>query len=266
MVPPRRRPRKPQSNRFLPCRVQPRWRGISSRASGWRRGDRQEGLHAHHRKRLGNHGPGPGDHGHCVAVRAANVDATSTIETVTVYPDGATVTRVISSDLASGDSTLVAKDFPLSLDPSSLRVEGEAGAKLTIGTIDARPPKAAPPANLSGLDKRIEALRDQRADLQVRSTRPTRGASLRSTLPKPRRPASARRARRARLPNGARPLRRLPRRSRPRTPQFAMPRENSARSIARSPNWKPSARPSRPACWRCGSTWHRPPRPRRRCA
>ncbi|MDF0522407.1 mucoidy inhibitor MuiA family protein [Bradyrhizobium yuanmingense] len=97
---------------------------------------------------------------------AANVDANSTIDTVTVYPDGATVTRIISLDLAAGDSTLVAKDFPLSLDPSSLRVEGEAGAKLTIGTIDARPPKAAPPVNLPELDKRIEALRDQRADLQ----------------------------------------------------------------------------------------------------
>ncbi|UWU70274.1 mucoidy inhibitor MuiA family protein [Bradyrhizobium sp. NC92] len=97
---------------------------------------------------------------------AANVDATSAIDTVTVYPDGATITRVISLDLASGDSTLVAKDFPLSLDPSSLRVEGEAGAKLTIGTIDARPPKAAPPVNQPELDKRLEALRDRRADLQ----------------------------------------------------------------------------------------------------
>ncbi|TYO63232.1 mucoidy inhibitor MuiA family protein [Bradyrhizobium hipponense] len=97
---------------------------------------------------------------------AADVDATSAIDAVTVYPDGATVTRVIALDLASGDSTLVAKDFPLSLDPSSLRVEGEAGTKLTIGTIDARPPRAAPPVNLSELDKRIEALRDQRADLQ----------------------------------------------------------------------------------------------------
>ncbi|KJC47679.1 mucoidy inhibitor MuiA family protein [Bradyrhizobium sp. LTSP857] len=97
---------------------------------------------------------------------AADVDATSSIDTVTVYPDGATVTRVIALDLASGDSTLVAKDFPLSLDPSSLRVEGEAGAKLTIGTIDARPPRAAPPVNLPELDQRIEALRDQRADLQ----------------------------------------------------------------------------------------------------
>lgn len=97
---------------------------------------------------------------------AADVDATSAIDTVTVYPDGATVSRVIAIDLASGDSTLVAKDFPLSLDPSSLRVEGEAGAKLTIGTIDARPPRAAPPVNLPELDKRIEALKDERADLQ----------------------------------------------------------------------------------------------------
>lgn len=97
---------------------------------------------------------------------AADVDATSAIDTVTVYPDGATVTRVIAIDLASGDSTLVAKDFPLALDPSSLRVEGEAGAKLTIGTIDARPPRAAPPVNLPELDKRIEALKDERADLQ----------------------------------------------------------------------------------------------------
>jgi uncharacterized protein (TIGR02231 family) len=97
---------------------------------------------------------------------AAELEANSAIDTVTVYPDGATVTRVIALDLAAGDSTLVAKDFPLSLDPSSLRVEGEAGTKLTIGTIDARPPRAAPPVNLPEFDKRIESLRDQRADLQ----------------------------------------------------------------------------------------------------
>ena len=96
---------------------------------------------------------------------AADVDATSAIDTVTVYPDGATVTRIISVDLPSGDSTLVAKDFPLVLDTSSIRVEGEAGTKLTIGTIDARTPRAAP-VNLPELDKRIEVLNDQRADLQ----------------------------------------------------------------------------------------------------
>ncbi len=97
--------------------------------------------------------------------QAADVDATSAVDAVTVYPDGASVTRVITADLAPGDNTLVANDFPLTLDPSSLRVEGEAGAKLTIGAIDTRPPRAAPPVNLPELDKRIEALKDERGDL-----------------------------------------------------------------------------------------------------
>jgi uncharacterized protein (TIGR02231 family) len=97
---------------------------------------------------------------------AADLDATSNIDTVTVYPDGASVTRIITLDLPSGDTTLVARDFPLTLDGSSLRVEGEAGAQLTIGAIDARPPRAASPVNLPQLDKDIETLRDDRADLQ----------------------------------------------------------------------------------------------------
>ena len=97
--------------------------------------------------------------------QAADLDANSAVDAVTVYPDGASVTRVITLDIPAGDTTLVAKDFPLTLDASSLRVEGEAGAKLTIGAIDARPPRAAPPVNLSEIDKRIEALKDQRGDL-----------------------------------------------------------------------------------------------------
>ncbi|QWG26101.1 mucoidy inhibitor MuiA family protein [Bradyrhizobium sediminis] len=97
--------------------------------------------------------------------RAADIDATSAVDAVTVYPDGASITRVMTLDMPAGDNTLVAKDFPLTLDPSSLRVEGEAGAKLTIGAIDTRPPRAAPPVNLPELDKRIEALKDERANL-----------------------------------------------------------------------------------------------------
>jgi uncharacterized protein (TIGR02231 family) len=98
--------------------------------------------------------------------RAADLDASSAVDAVTVYPDGASVTRVITLDLPAGDNSAVLKDFPLTLDPSSLRVEGEAGTKLTIGAIDARPPRAAPPVNLPELDKRIEALKDERANLQ----------------------------------------------------------------------------------------------------
>jgi uncharacterized protein (TIGR02231 family) len=98
--------------------------------------------------------------------RAANVEATSAVDAVTVYPDSASVTRTITADVPAGDNTLVIRDFPLTLDPSSLRVEGGAGTRLTIGAIDTRPPRAAPPVNLPELDKRIEALKDERANLQ----------------------------------------------------------------------------------------------------
>jgi uncharacterized protein (TIGR02231 family) len=99
------------------------------------------------------------------AVWAADVDAISAIDAVTVYPDGASVTRIMTVDVAAGDSTLVAKDFPIGLDVSSLRVEGTAAGRLVIGAIDAKPPRAAPPVNLPEIDKRIEALKDQRVNL-----------------------------------------------------------------------------------------------------
>jgi uncharacterized protein (TIGR02231 family) len=98
-------------------------------------------------------------------VWATDLDASSAIDAVTVYPDGASVTRLITVDLTAGDTTLVAKDFPLGLDASSLRVEGEAATKIVIGAIDAKPPRAAPPVNLPEIDKRIEALKDKRVNL-----------------------------------------------------------------------------------------------------
>jgi uncharacterized protein (TIGR02231 family) len=96
---------------------------------------------------------------------AANLDATSTVDAVTVYPDGASVTRLITLDLPEGESALTAKDFPLGLDVSSLRVEGDAAANVVIDAVDAKPPRAAPPLNLPEIDKQIEALKDARADL-----------------------------------------------------------------------------------------------------
>ena len=96
---------------------------------------------------------------------AAQTEVTSAIESVTVYPDGATVTRRIKVALPQGDSVLRAVDFPPTLDPASLRVEGEARAKFIIGAIDARPPRAERPPADPALDDRIEALRDERARL-----------------------------------------------------------------------------------------------------
>src|SRR5580704_14356367 len=93
--------------------------------------------------------------------RSANLEASSSVDTVTVYPDGASVTRIISVDLPAGDNTVVVSDFPLGLDRSSLRVEGEADAKLSIGAIDAKAPRQESPADLHDIDKRILALKDE---------------------------------------------------------------------------------------------------------
>lgn len=93
------------------------------------------------------------------------VTAASRIDNVTVYPDGATVTRLIRVDLQAGDSTLVVRDFPPTLDPSSIRVEGDAQARLSIGSIDVRPPRVDRPPVNPELEKRIEALKDERATL-----------------------------------------------------------------------------------------------------
>jgi uncharacterized protein (TIGR02231 family) len=99
------------------------------------------------------------------APAAAQTDVTSAIDAVTVYPDGATVTRIVHVDLPQGDSVVRARDFPPGLDPASLRVEGDAPARLVIGGIDARPPRAERPPLDPGLEDRIEALRDERGGL-----------------------------------------------------------------------------------------------------
>jgi len=96
---------------------------------------------------------------------AAELEVHSVIDAVTVYPDGAAVTRVIHIDVPSGDSVLFARDFPPSLDPASLRIEGEGAAHLRLGAIDARPPRAERPPVSPELENRIEALRDERGGL-----------------------------------------------------------------------------------------------------
>ncbi len=98
-----------------------------------------------------------------VAASAADIEASSTIDSVTVYPDGATVTRVLKLNLPAGENVVLARDFPLGLDPASLRVEGEGGARIQIGSIDARPPAPQPIQSTPEREKKIQALEDERA-------------------------------------------------------------------------------------------------------
>src|SRR5437868_4120403 len=106
--------------------------------------------------------------GSVVAASAADIEATSAIDTVTVYPDGATVTRVVKVNLPAGDNVVLARDFPLGLDPASLRVEGDSGARIQIGSIDARPPAPRPVQSAPEREKKIQALEDERQALNDR--------------------------------------------------------------------------------------------------
>ena len=199
--------------------------------------------------------------------RAADVDASSAVDAVTVYPDGASVTRVITLDLPAGDNSAVLKDFPLTLDPSSLRVEGEAGAKLTIGAIDAKPPRAAPPVNLPELDKRIEALKDERVNLQGAIDAADRAAQIRRTLCGGVSGRNRRQGRGAADRRMARGLCRGRRGSRQRRHRDPRRRAQAARdSTAKSRGSNRTGRRSRRASWKSGSNSRPPPRPRRRCA
>ncbi|MGL3107329.1 mucoidy inhibitor MuiA family protein [Bradyrhizobium sp. BR 1432] len=97
---------------------------------------------------------------------AADVDAKSAIDTVTVYPDGATVTRVISLDLASGELDAGRQGFSALARPV-LPPRRRRGGRQADYRHDRRTAAAYGAARESAeLDKRIEALRDQRADLQ----------------------------------------------------------------------------------------------------
>ncbi|MBY0610698.1 MAG: mucoidy inhibitor MuiA family protein [Beijerinckiaceae bacterium] len=100
-------------------------------------------------------------------VDAAEIDAASRIEAVTVYPDGASVTRRIEAEIGPGSSTLIIKDLPSSIDPLSLRVEGSADAPLSIASVDTRvvPGQAGTPNDVT---VRLEGLRREQMALQGR--------------------------------------------------------------------------------------------------
>jgi uncharacterized protein (TIGR02231 family) len=93
---------------------------------------------------------------------AAEVEPASTIDSVTVFPDGAVVTRKVTLDLAEGAHALVFRNLPLSVDPASLRVEGKASAGLVLGAVDLRLTPADPGKIASEGEAQLKAAREER--------------------------------------------------------------------------------------------------------
>jgi uncharacterized protein (TIGR02231 family) len=93
---------------------------------------------------------------------AADIDVSSHIDAVTVYSDGAMVTRLAEVTLPQGASTLLIKGLPSVLDPASLRVEATADGTLVIGAVEARlVPGEAKPVVDAELEAKISGMREE---------------------------------------------------------------------------------------------------------
>ncbi len=88
---------------------------------------------------------------------AAEIDAPSTIDAVTVYPVGAEITRLTRVNVTAGEHTLVFDNLPGNLDAQSIRVEGEAGARVDIGSVDSKVVHVTSDEQLAGERRRLEA-------------------------------------------------------------------------------------------------------------
>lgn len=88
----------------------------------------------------------------------------SRVEAVTVFPDGASVTRRFAVELPAGDHVLVLDDLPLAADAGSLRVTGSGEGSLAVGSIDARQARPTERTDPQAV-RRLEALKDERLAL-----------------------------------------------------------------------------------------------------
>ncbi len=99
---------------------------------------------------------------------AANIQANSHIDAVTVFPSGAEIVRLVEAKIDAGENTLIFSDLPGNLQMETIRVEGSSSGKIEIGSVDSRlvaVPSVAPDTQRKKIESAIEALQDERAVL-----------------------------------------------------------------------------------------------------
>ena len=106
-------------------------------------------------------------------VWAADLTAPSRVDAVTVFPQGAEVSRVAKVKLEKGMHTVTLSDVPADAVPGSIRVEGLATGKLEIGSVDSRrlmvpsTDLAVAASERRRIEDEIEILRDQRGSAEA---------------------------------------------------------------------------------------------------
>lgn len=118
------------------------------------------------------------------AAHAADIEARSSVEAVTVFPQGAEITRTAKVNVDKGDHVLIFRDLPAEAVEGSIRVEGSATGRLEIGSVDTRRlfvPQADAAQSESErrtIERELESLRDQKAALEAQ----IRGAETQNKL------------------------------------------------------------------------------------
>ncbi|MGX1743443.1 mucoidy inhibitor MuiA family protein [Bosea sp. NPDC055353] len=97
---------------------------------------------------------------------AAETELSSRIDRVTVFPDGAVVTRLGKADLLQGVSQIVLRGLPATIDPASIRVEGKGDGSFSVGAVDVRvTPGDARPVLDTVMEEKLKTLRDEKEKL-----------------------------------------------------------------------------------------------------
>lgn len=99
---------------------------------------------------------------------AADIQAVSRVDQVTVFPQGAEVTRIAEARILQGEHTLIFEGLPAELAPETLRVEGAGSSRIEIGSVDSRIAFLAAGGSdqdRKRIEKDIETLNDERQAL-----------------------------------------------------------------------------------------------------
>lgn len=95
------------------------------------------------------------------AAFAADLTTPSKIDAVTVFPDGALVTRLADVTIPAGSHQIILQGLPQGVDPASIRVEGAADQQLVIGSAELK----TVPVDVRPDTDALKKLRDLRAEL-----------------------------------------------------------------------------------------------------
>lgn len=104
---------------------------------------------------------------------AADLKSASKIEGVTVYPQGAEITRIGKVRMERGEHMVMFNDLPAQAVPNSIRVEGKATGRLEIGSVDSRrvrvpsTDEAVAATERKRIEDEIQKQRDSRAQLSA---------------------------------------------------------------------------------------------------